>query len=132
MMCWQREQSTHYIHDLQWMEFSSPVFEKLYWEYFMETWVRVDKNVFVLYIFFGATWVHRVWAHTPLCVPMLPGAPPTPGPGPSPQARPAGFCLDFILNNGTAPIRHKPVLDRTDPFVTPYITLVSLSNLLIF
>eukprot|EP00208_Stichococcus_sp_RCC1054_P006818 CAMPEP_0206144936 /NCGR_PEP_ID=MMETSP1473-20131121/25910_1 /ASSEMBLY_ACC=CAM_ASM_001109 /TAXON_ID=1461547 /ORGANISM="Stichococcus sp, Strain RCC1054" /LENGTH=294 /DNA_ID=CAMNT_0053540963 /DNA_START=327 /DNA_END=1211 /DNA_ORIENTATION=- len=32
----------------------------------METWVRVDKNVFVLYIFFGATWVHRVWAHTPL------------------------------------------------------------------
>ncbi len=61
----------------QWLEFSSPAVEKLYWDYFAQSWVQVDKNVSLLYIFFGSTFLHRIWAYNPWCA-MLPPLPPAP------------------------------------------------------
>lgn len=59
----------------QWLEFSSPAVEKLYWDYFAQSWVQVDKNVSLLYIFFGSTFLHRIWAYNPWCA-MPPPSPP--------------------------------------------------------
>ena len=32
----------------------------------------MDKNVCLLYIFFGSTFLHRIWAHNPWCAMLVP------------------------------------------------------------
>jgi hypothetical protein len=49
----------------QWLEFSSPVYEQLYQEHFARAYQSTDFYICIVNLFFGLSWVVRVWRINP-------------------------------------------------------------------
>jgi hypothetical protein len=50
---------------VQWLEFSSPVYEQLYQEHFARAYQSTDFCICIVNFFFGLSWVVRVWRINP-------------------------------------------------------------------
>lgn len=49
----------------QWLEFSSPVYEQLYQKHFARAYQSTDFYICIVNLFFGLSWVVRVWRINP-------------------------------------------------------------------
>lgn len=56
---------------VQWLEFSSPVYEQLYQEHFARAYHNTDFYITIVNFFFGLSWVVRVWRINPWWVALL-------------------------------------------------------------
>lgn len=50
---------------VQWLEFTSPIYEQLYWEHFTRAYLRMDRYVCIVNIFFALAWITRIWRVNP-------------------------------------------------------------------